>query len=151
MNRAILVGTVVSQPNLIELKNNSSITKFRLQTTDVYHVDGDLRERSQTHLIDVWNAQLQKDVTPGLQKGDFVSIEGAIESRKVTGDDGEKWVTSIVIRNNGAIQVFAPGSNVSTRGEAGDYGVNVDHRRKPEDAGEDAGDNQNQGDEEPMY
>lgn len=132
MNRAILVGTVVSQPNLIELEN-STITKFRVKTVDVYHVDGEHRERSQTHLIDVWNAQLQKDVTPDLRKGDMVSIEGAIESRKVNGDDGPKWVTSIVIRNNGAIQVFGgPGSNVATRAQASDHGVNVDHRRKSE-------------------
>ncbi len=133
MNRAILVGTVVSQPRVLELENNSSITKFRVQTTDVYHVDGDLRERSQTHLIDVWNAQLQRDVTPGLSKGDFVSIVGAMESRKINGDDGPRWVTSIVIRNSGSIQVFGgPGSNVSTHAEAGEYGVNVDHRRKPD-------------------
>lgn len=134
MNLAILVGTIVSEVRRVDLQSGGSVTKFRVKTVEVFNIDGEMKERSQTHLIDCWNPYLQKNITPYLREGQLVEIQGSIESRNVA-KEGEpaRWTTTIVIRTTGNIQVFGgPGSNAATRADAaeGEAPVRVDHSQK---------------------
>jgi len=135
MNLAILVGNISSEIRKIDMQNGGSVTKFRVKTVQQYRQDGELKERSQTHLIDVWSAYLQKDVTPYLKQGQMVEVRGAIESRNAAKQgDPANWTTSIVLRGDGVINVFGgPGSNTSVYAEASGPGsVTVDHSdRRP--------------------
>lgn len=135
MNLAILVGNISSEIRKIDMPNGGSVTKFRVKTVQQYRQDGELKERSQTHLIDVWSPYLQKEVTPYLKQGQMVEVRGAIESRNIA-KQGEQsnWTTSIVLRGDGVISVFGgPGSNTSIYAEANGPGsVAVDHSdRRP--------------------
>jgi single-stranded DNA-binding protein len=136
MNRAILVGTIASEVRRVEVSGGSSVTKFRLKTVETLNIDGELRERSQTHLIDCWSPRLQKEITPFLREGQMVGVEGSIESRNVA-KQGEpaRWTTTIVIRGSGNhITVFGgPGTNMATRADApeSEPEVRVDHSRRP--------------------
>lgn len=135
MNLAILVGIISSEIRKIDMRDGGSVTKFRVKTVEQYRQDGELKERSQTHLVDVWSPFLQKDVTPYLKQGQMVEVQGSIESRNMS-KQGEpaNWTTSIVLRGRGVINVFGgPGSNTSVHSEAsGPGGLNVDHsERRP--------------------
>ena len=133
MNVAILVGIISSEIRRIDMREGGSVTKFRLKTVEQYRQDGELKERSQTHLIDVWSPYLQKEVTPYLKQGQMVEIQGSIGSRNAA-KPGEpaNWTTSIVLRGSGSINVFGgPGSNTSVHTDASGPGsVNVDHSEK---------------------
>ncbi|MAM84582.1 MAG: hypothetical protein CL472_07950 [Acidobacteria bacterium] len=131
MNLAILVGVISSEIRVSQLKYNR-VARFRLKTTEQFNLDGDLKERSQTHLIDVWNDYLIDNVIPLIRQGQMVDIHGTIESRKVSKDgEPDRWTTSIVVRHNGRINVYGgASSNTSVIGMAheNEKPVNVDHR-----------------------
>jgi single-stranded DNA-binding protein len=131
MNLAILIGTVSSEVRRIDLRDGVSVTKFRVKTVEQYQQDGELKERSQTHLIDVWSPYLQKDVTPMLRQGQLVEIQGAFESRN-TAKQGEPavWTTSIVLRARGVISIYGgPGSNIAVRSDAA-ASPKIDHSER---------------------
>lgn len=129
MNLAILVGVISSEIRVNQLKFNR-VARFRLKTTEQFTLDGDLKERSQTHLIDVWNDYLIDNVIPLLKQGQMIDLHGSIESRNIAKDnEPAKWTTSIVLRHNGRINTYGgAGSNTSVITQAQDRPVNVDHR-----------------------
>lgn len=145
MNLAILVGKIASEIKTTPV-GDASVTRFRVKTVEPYSIDGELKERSQTHLIDVWNRYLQKNILPFLKEGQTVEIQGNIESRNMA-KQGEtpRWTTSIVLRNVGSINILGgSGSTTSVQGNARDEadegqpakphtdGPRVDHSpRKP--------------------
>lgn len=140
MNIALLSGVISSEIRRIEMQNGGSVTKFRIKTTDQFRMDGELKERSQTHLIDVWSPYLQRDITPFLKEGQQIEITGSIESRNIA-KEGQpaSWTTSIVLRANGSINIVGgPKSNTSVHADAAEGASdrpakpNVDHRpRQP--------------------
>lgn len=146
MNLALLVGTIVSEVKKTEFANGGSVTRFRVKTVEILNLEGERKEKSQTHLIDVYNPYLQKNVTPYLREGQLVSIKGSIESRNVA-QEGEpaRWTTFISLRSVGEIAIHGgPGSNIATSAEASDEEpkpVRVDHSapKKPAPVGADDG------------
>lgn len=108
MNLAILVGTVTSEARRIDLPRGGTVTKFRLKTIETVRTGGEVRERSQTHLIDVWNPHLQEHITPFLKEGQMVEVQGSIESRNVEKDQSApaRWTTTIVVRHSGTINIY---------------------------------------------
>lgn len=136
MNLVILIGVMTSAPKKTDFPAGGSVTRFRLKTVQPYTIDGELKERSQTHLIDVYNPYLQKEIMPFLREGQMLEVQGALESRN-TAKQGEppRWTTSVVLRGSGILSIFGgPGSNTSVRAEARDQDAEprVDHR--PRDA-----------------
>lgn len=139
MNLAILVGVISSEIRVDQLKFNR-VGRFRLRTTEQFTLDGELKERSQTHLIDVWNEYLIDNVLPLLRQGQMVDVHGAIESRNISKEnEPDRWKTSISVRHNGRVTIYGgPNSNTSIMTDAPDKAktddkpVSVDHRpRKP--------------------
>ena len=121
MNLAILVGKIASEIKTTPV-GDASVTRFRLKTVEPYSIDGELKERSQTHLIDVWNRYLQTNIMPFLKEGQTIEIQGAIESRNMArAGEPPRWTTSIVLRNNGQINILGgSGSTTSVQGNARD-------------------------------
>lgn len=119
MNLAILVGKIASEIKTTPV-GDASVTRFRLKTVEPYSIDGELKERSQTHLIDVWNRYLQQNIMPFLKEGQTIEIQGAIESRNMARQGEQpRWTTSIVLRNSGMINILGgSGSTTSVRGDA---------------------------------
>lgn len=108
MNLAILVGTIASPIRRYDLTQGGSVSKFRLKTTEIVKNDGEIRERSQIHLIDVFNSYLQEQVLADLSEGQAVEVQGSIESRNVAKpEEPDRWQTSIVIRGKGHVSLYA--------------------------------------------
>jgi single-stranded DNA-binding protein len=139
MNLAILVGTIVSDVVRTELPKGS-VTKFRVKTVEQFTMEGEVKESSQTHLIDVWNTYLQNGIVKTLAKGQMVEVHGSINSRNIA-RDGEpaRWTTTIVIRGLGSINVLGgakSGMSVAAEAQPEPAEPRVDHSpRKPTPVG----------------
>lgn len=119
MNVAILVGKVASEIKTTPA-GGGTVTRFRLRTVEQYSLDGELKERGQTHLIDIWNRYLQTNIIPMLKQGQTIEIQGSIESRNMA-REGEtpRWTTSIVVRNNGQVIIMGgTGSSTAVHSQA---------------------------------
>jgi single-stranded DNA-binding protein len=141
MNKAFLFGTISSEIKTFDVREGATVTKFRVKTFSQYDHNGELKERSQTHLIDVWNPYLQKHITPLLKEGSLVQIDGAMESRNAA-KQGEPpaWTTSVVLRRDGAITIYGgAASNMAVRLDAADA-PKIDHSERTPPPVEEIGD-----------
>lgn len=121
MNVAILVGKVASEIKTTPVRDGT-VTRFRLRTVEQYSLDGELKERGQTHLIDIWNRYLQTNIIPMLKQGQTIEIQGSIESRNMAREgESPRWTTAIVVRNNGQLIIMGgTGSNSAVHSQARD-------------------------------
>jgi hypothetical protein len=116
MNIAILVGKVVSEPTVQKVRDGT-VTRFRLKTVEQYTLDGEIKERPQTHLIDIWNRYLQTNMGPMIRQGQTLHLQGSIQSRN-TAREGEpaRWTTSIVLGASAQLTIMGgPGSNTAVQ------------------------------------
>ena len=133
MNITMIVGTICSAVECRDVRDDK-LTRFRVKTPEALRSDGSMRDRSQTIIVEVWNAYLQKEVTQFLREGQMVAIVGQNQNRKVPAANGkpEYWINTLVLRYGGSITVYAgPGSNNSVHADANDEPGNVpkvDHR-----------------------
>ncbi len=131
MNLAILVGVIASEIKRTDFKGSGSVTRFRVKTTHQYSLDGETKESSQTHLVNVYNNYLQDKVVPFLKEGQMIGVQGSIESQNFA-RQGEpaNWNTVIAIRASGLINSYS-GSNASVVEHARpDEKPRVDHSPK---------------------
>lgn len=106
MNLAIISGIVDSDVTRTDFPKGGSVSRFRVKTFDTYTVDGEIKESSQTHLIDVYSDYLQNGIVKTIRKGQSIELQGSIQSRN-TAQAGQpaRWTTSIVLRGSGLINV----------------------------------------------
>lgn len=106
MNLAIISGVIVSDISRTDFPKGGSVSRFRVKTFDTYTVDGEIKESSQTHLIDVYNDYLQNGIVKTLSKGQSVELQGSIQTRNIAAaDQPARWTTTIVLRGSGIINV----------------------------------------------
>jgi single-stranded DNA-binding protein len=106
MNVAFISGIVDSDVTRTDFPKGGSVTRFRVKTFDTYTVDGEMRESSQVHLIDVYNDYLQNGIVKTLSKGQSVELQGSIQSRNIAqAGQPARWTTTIVLRGSGIINV----------------------------------------------
>lgn len=130
MNIALLVGKVVSEPTVQKVKDGT-VTRFRLKTVEQYTLDGEIKERSQTHLIDIWNRYLQATVCPMIRVGQTLSVVGTNQSRNIAGEgEPPRWLSSVALNNSGQLAIMGgPGSNMAVQTQAqDDAGASGSHR-----------------------
>ncbi|MCE6993104.1 single-stranded DNA-binding protein [Dyadobacter sp. CY323] len=101
LNRVTLIGHLGKDPDIRTTQNNSRVASFSLATSESWNdkASGDRKENTQWHRIVVFNENLIGIIEKYLKKGSKVYLEGQLESRKWTGDDGkENNTTEIVLR-----------------------------------------------------
>lgn len=106
MNVAFISGLIDSDVTRTEFPKGGSVSRFRVKTFDTYTVDGEIKESSQTHLIDVYSDYLQNGIVKTLSKGQSIELQGSIQSRNVAqAGQPARWTTTIVLRGSGIINV----------------------------------------------
>ena len=107
LNRIILVGKLVGDPDARATVDGTPMTKFKL-AVDRYHKEG---SPQATDLIDIvaWR-KLAEVCGQHLKKDSLVLVEGSICVRSFNDQAGQrKWVTEVVARNMQAL-----GSGIKT-------------------------------------
>ncbi len=97
VNKAIIIGNLGADPEMRTTQNGTQVANFNVATTEQYtDQSGQRQERTEWHRI-VAFGRLAEICGQYLHKGKQVYIEGRIQTRKWTDQNGnDKWTTEII-------------------------------------------------------
>ena len=127
VNKVILVGNLGADPEARSLNNGGEVVNMRLATSENWKDrDGNRQERTEWHNVVIFNENLGRVAKSYLKKGSKVYLEGQLQTRKWTDNQGnDKYTTEIVLqRFRGELQLLDSrdgGGGRSAFGE--DYGA----------------------------
>lgn len=101
INKVILVGNLGRDPEVRNMQDGSPVVNLTIATGETWRdrSTGERRERTEWHRIVIFNENLAKIAQNYLKKGSTVYIEGALQTRKWTDQQGqEKYTTEIVLQ-----------------------------------------------------
>jgi len=101
VNKVILVGNVGKDPEVRTTQDGTKIVNFTLATSEHWKdkSSGERRERTEWHRVVVFNENLARIAEQYLRKGSSVYIEGALQTRKWTDQQGQdKYTTEVVLQ-----------------------------------------------------
>jgi single-strand DNA-binding protein len=99
INKVRLQGRLGDDPKVTTFEDSGDkLVRFSLATNDEYTTkEGKTKEIPNWHRVAVWDQALVESCSR-FRKGDCVQVEGRIESRKVNGEDGDRYFTDISVR-----------------------------------------------------
>ncbi|MBO1360310.1 single-stranded DNA-binding protein [Acetobacter sacchari] len=100
VNKVILVGNLGKDPEVRHSQGGQKIVSFSLATSETWNdrQSGERQERTEWHRIVIFNDRLGDVAERFLSKGRKVYIEGTLQTRKWTGQDGkDNYTTEIVL------------------------------------------------------
>jgi single-strand DNA-binding protein len=129
VNKVILVGNLGKDPEIRTLNNGEKVANLSLATSEQWRdkATGERKEKTEWHRVVIFNDNIVKVAENYLKKGSTVYVEGALQTRKWTDQQGvEKYSTEIVIqRFNGQLTMLGGrdggGGPSSPRGGDDDY------------------------------
>jgi single-strand DNA-binding protein len=97
VNKVFLVGRLTRNPELRHTTTNKAVCAFGLATNRVRTTEtGEKQEEADFHRIVAWD-KLAEFCDQYLRKGRMVHVEGRLQNRTYTGQDGiEKYTTETV-------------------------------------------------------
>jgi len=130
VNKVILVGNLGRDPEVRYSQDGTKIVNFSIATSESWKdkSTGERREKTEWHRVVIFNDRLGDVAEKFLRKGSKVYVEGALQTRKWTGNDGvEKYTTEVVLqRFRGELTMLdsrgGGGDASSTDGGGSDYG-----------------------------
>jgi single-strand DNA-binding protein len=120
LNRVLLIGNLTRDPELRYTPSGTAVCTFGLATNRSWTPNdgGDRQEETEYHRVVAW-AKLAEICSQLLYKGRKVYVEGRLQTRKWTGQDGQERETTEVVIDN-MIALGAP------KNRQGDYADEFD-------------------------
>jgi single-strand DNA-binding protein len=117
VNKVILVGNLGRDPEIRTTPNGDRIANLSLATSETWRdkSSGERKEKTEWHRVAIFNDNIVKVVENYVKKGSTIYVEGQLQTRKWTDQQGvEKYTTEVVIgRFNGNLTLLGG------RGEGG--------------------------------
>ena len=101
VNKVILVGNLGRDPEVRHTNEGMPIVTLNLATSESWRdkSSGERRERTEWHRVVIFNEPLGEIAQKYLRKGSKVYLEGALQTRKWTDQQGvEKYTTEVVLQ-----------------------------------------------------
>ncbi len=101
VNKVILVGNLGRDPEIRFTQSGQKIANMSIATSETWRdkQSGERREKTEWHRVVVFDERLADIVEKYIKKGSKVYLEGALQTRKWTGNDGiEKYTTEVVLQ-----------------------------------------------------
>jgi single-strand DNA-binding protein len=101
VNKVILLGNVGGDPTIRTTQDGKKIATFSLATSDKWKdkQSGEQRDKTEWHRVVVFSEGLAGIVERYVKKGTKIFVEGSLQTRKWTGNDGvEKYTTEIILQ-----------------------------------------------------
>jgi single-strand DNA-binding protein len=101
LNKATLIGNLGKQPEIRSFQNGGRAANLTIATSESWKdkATGERKERTEWHRVTIMSEGLVTVAEKYLNKGDKVYIEGKLETRKWTDNEGkERYTTEIVLR-----------------------------------------------------
>jgi len=125
INKAILIGNLGADPEIRTLNSGDRVANLRIATSETWRDKGtgERREKTEWHRVVVFNENIVKVCEQYLRKGSKVYVEGSIQTRKWTDQQGqEKFSTEIVLqRFRGELTMLEGRGGDGEVGESGGY------------------------------
>ena len=135
VNKVILIGNLGRDPEIRHTNDGRPIANLSIATSEQWRdrSSGERREKTEWHRVVVFDEKICEVAQKYLQKGSTVYLEGSLQTRKWTDQQGvEKYTTEVVLqRFNGKMTMLGSrggsgeigddmGSNYSEQGSAMD-------------------------------
>jgi single-strand DNA-binding protein len=100
VNKVILVGNLGADPEARSLNNGGEVVNLRVATSEQWKDrDGNRQERTEWHQVVIFNENLGRVAKSYLRKGSKVYLEGQLQTRKWTDNQGnDKYTTEVVLQ-----------------------------------------------------
>ncbi len=101
VNKVILVGNLGRDPEIRSTQDGTRVANLALATSESWRdrVSGERKERTEWHRVVIFNERLVEIAEKYLRKGSKIYVEGALQTRKWTDQQGqERYSTEIVLQ-----------------------------------------------------
>ena len=143
INKVILVGNLGRDPEVRATQDGSKIVNLSLATSERWkdRNSGEQREKTEWHRVVIFNENLGRIAEQYLRKGSTCYIEGQMQTRKWTDQQGvEKYTTEVVLQRYRGELTLLGGRGDSQMGGGGYAGGDSDNfGSTPADSGRPAG------------
>lgn len=128
INKVTLLGNLGKDPVIRTGQYGNKTASFSLATSDIWNdkQTGERRERTEWHSVVIFNEHLVNIVEKYVRKGSKIYIEGKLQTRKWTDQQGiERFITEVLLdRFNGEIVLLS--SNTGQTQNTSNQTVNQD-------------------------
>jgi single-strand DNA-binding protein len=129
VNKVILVGNLGRDPEVRSLGSGDKVVNLRIATSENWRdkATGERKEKTEWHSVVIFNENLGRVAEQYLRKGSSVYIEGQLQTRKWTDQQGqEKYTTEVVLQRFRGELTLLGGRGESGGGGGGDFGGSDD-------------------------
>ena len=100
VNKVILIGNLGRDPEIRHTQSGEKIAQLSVATSENWkdRQSGERREKTEWHRVVIFNPNLADVAEQYLKKGAKVYVEGQLQTRKWTDQDGnDKYTTEVVL------------------------------------------------------
>src|SRR5438270_390070 len=159
VNKVILIGNLGADPEIRRTQDGRPVANLRVATSETWRdkASGERRERTEWHRVVIFSEPLCRVVEQYLKKGAKVYLEGQLQTRKWTDQQGqERYTTEVVLQgfNSQLTMLDRAGGGggdyvAEESGAGGDFGSSGPAQRRQPVAAAPAGKNGDMNDEIP--
>jgi single-strand DNA-binding protein len=145
VNKVILVGNLGKDPEVRRMQDGRPVVNMSVATSESWRdkATGERKEKTEWHRVVIFNEGLAKIAEQYLKKGAKVYLEGQLQTRKWTDQQGvEKYSTEVVLQGfNSALTMLdragggGGGSSDFGNDNSSDFGSSRPAARQPAMAG----------------
>ena len=130
LNKVMLIGNLGADPVIRQTQDGKRLAQLSLATSESWKdkTTGEKKEKTSWHRIVIFNDGLAGVVENYVKKGSKIFVEGQLQTRKFTDQDGnEKYTTEVVLGNyNGTLTMLDSRGGTTESMGAIDSDVNQD-------------------------
>jgi single-strand DNA-binding protein len=144
VNKVILVGNLGKDPEVRRMQDGRPVVNMSVATSESWRdkATGERKEKTEWHRVVIFNEGLAKIAEQYLKKGSKVYLEGQLQTRKWTDQQGvEKYSTEIVLQGfNSSLTMLDRAGGGGSGSDVGndngsDFGASRPAARQPAMAG----------------
>lgn len=118
VNKCFILGNVGRDP---DIRNNGKIANLSVATSEQWKDKrtGERREKTEWHRVVVFNEKLVEVIEKYVRKGSRIHVEGKVQTRKWTGQDGVERITTEVVIGpyDGSMVLLSDGKQSDSRSQ----------------------------------
>jgi len=119
VNKVILIGNLGKDPEVRSTQDGTKIVNLTLATSETWNdrASGERKERTEWHRVVIFNDRIADVAERFLRKGRKVYVEGSLQTRKWTDQQGnERYATEVVLQGFGGTLVMLSGKESGSSG-----------------------------------
>lgn len=125
LNKVMLIGNLGKDPEVRTFQNGGKVCNFSIATSETWkdRNTGERQEKTEWHNVAIFNEGLAGVAERFLKKGSKVYIEGQLQTRKWTDQNGQdRYTTEVVLRGPNSVMTMLDGAPSGGGGMGGGGG-----------------------------